>query len=337
MPGRADHTALVMGDGLAGLGAAIVLARAGWRVALGRNATDRRGHRRHAHLAAREVLQGLEKLTGGALDGWQMGAAAAWDAATGQRDDGARAIVAAEALRTALVRRAGGIGVSFLDDTRLAPPLGEQGWAWQAQGDAGTADLLVDASGSGHLLGRLPGIAVAIDELEGLDRCWSWTGTNDGPATPWLLCARTDEDSAVLMRGPDGVIRLTLRGACEAEPAPLAALDALLLGAGAAWAARIGNIALDPKPLRYDSPLARRSTISEAELLPPMVRIGDALIQTAPRLGQGIAQITEQLAALKAGLSSAAPPRRLQDALDALANRRWAGLMMLAGLGRIAA
>lgn len=336
MPGRADHTALVMGDGLAGLGAAIVLARAGWRVALARNAADRRTHRHHAHLAARDVLQGLEKLTGGALDGWQMGVAAAWDA-TGRRDNGPRAIVAAEALRGALMRRSDGLRVSFLDDTRLAPQRDERGWAWQAQGDAGTAALLVDASGSGHLLGRLPGRAVAIDELEGLDRCWSWTGTNDGPATPWLLCARSDADSAVLMRGPDGVIRLTLRGECDASPDPIAALDKLLLGAGAAWAARIGTIALDPRPLRHDCPLARRSTISEVELLPPMVRIGDALIQTAPRLGQGIAQITEQLAALKAGLSSAAPPRRLQDALDVLANRRWAGLMMLAGLGRIAA
>lgn len=328
--------ALVTGDGIAGLGAAIVLVRAGWQVDCARPAAERASHRRHAHLTSSAVMAGLERLTGGRLDGWASGTALVWDDG-GRRDDAARPVLCAEALRMALAVRAAAAGVVWRDDVRLAPPAGRRAWRWRAGGQEHAADLLIDASGSGHLLGRLPGVGVTIDELAGTDRCWSWSGSNDGPDLPWLLASRGVQGSAMLLRAPDGMVRLTLRDGGgqgrRSAPDPSAALDRLVLGAGASWLARLGTIALDACPLRHDSPLARRTVIAGTAALPPLVRIGDALLQTAPRLGQGIAQIAEQLAALAAGLADGTPPGQLHGAIEPLAQRRWAGLAMSAGLG----
>lgn len=333
MPQRA----LIVGDGIAGLGAAIVLARAGWRVEV---ATARAGksasHRQHAHLTSAAVIAQLERVCGGPLGGWTNGAALVWDE-SGRRDDAARPILGAEALRESLGARAAALEVAWHRGLVLDPPASGAAWQWCAGDRTDRADLLVDATGSGHFLGRMAGIAVTLEELAGTDRCWSWTGTNDGPPQPWLIAARGAMQSAVLLRGPDGRLRLTLRQSGNTAPDPRTALDRLLVGAGADWAARIGSVALDPRPLRHDSPLARRTVVQAHAPLPPLVRVGEGLIQTAPRLGQGIAQIAEQLGALADALAAGLPLSAWQGGLDRLADQRWAGLMFGAGLGRIAA
>jgi hypothetical protein len=296
-------------------------------------------HRSHAHLTSAAVLCQLEGALGGALHGgWATGPAVVWDE-SGRCDATDRPIVAAEALRQCLAARAAAAGVGFHTGCTVTPRRDGRSWHWCSSdgAGAGNADLVVDATGSGHWLGRMAGVAVSIDELAGTDRCWSWTGLNDGPARPWLLAARGRTQSALLLRGPDGQIRLTLRQPGVAAPDPLASLDRLLVGAGAEWAARIGTIALDPRLLRHDSPLARRTLVSADTPIPALVRIGDGLIQTAPRLGQGIAQIAEQLDAMAGALAARMPVSQWQTQLDALADRRWAGLMLGAGLGRIAA
>ena len=336
-----EGRALVMGDGIAGLGAAIVLARAGWQVAVARPAARRASHRRHAHMTSTAVIRQLEHLTGGTLGGgWAMGDAAVWDEC-GRRDDAPRPVLCAEALQRALAARAQRLGVVWHDGVQLDPPASSAPapapapahWNWHAGGRSHHADLLVDASGSGHVLGRLPGVDVTIEELAGTDRCWSWVGENALADAPWLLACKGAASAAMLLRAPDGTLRLTVRDTARAVPDPAAALDRLMLGAGAAWLARLGTIALDARPLRHDSPLARRTLIAHPAALPPLVQIGDALLQTAPRLGQGIAQIAEQLAALAAGLGNGTPLSRLHAPAAALADRRWAGLAISASLG----
>jgi hypothetical protein len=152
-----------------------------------------------------------------------------------------------------------------------------------------------------------------------------------------MLCAREKVRSAVLLHGSDGAIRLTVRATDSKAPDAPTVIESLLLGANAPWIARLGRFALEPRPLRHDSPLARRTGILNTDALPPLVRLGDALIQTAPRLGQGIAQITEHLTAIDTALRGGRPMHRLQAGLDVLADRRWNGMAMLAGLGRLAA
>ncbi|MFN4020438.1 MAG: FAD-dependent oxidoreductase [Erythrobacter sp.] len=329
--------ALIVGDGIAGLGAAIVLARAGWQVTLtGPHAGKAALHREHAHLTSAAVMAKLERVAGSPLGGWRVAPAAVWDD-SGWRDEAARPVIAVGAMRHSLAERADALGVALRRGCAIDPLPGDGGWHWRTKNHAGTADLLVDATGSGHFLGRLAGFAVTLEELAGMDRCWSWTGTNDGPLQPWLIAARGAMQSAVLLRGPDGRLRLTLRQSSSAAPDPRTALDRLLVGAGAQWAARIGSVALDPRPLRHDSPLARRTVVKAHAPLPALIRLGDGLIQTAPRLGQGIAQIAEQLGALADALAAGLAPAEWQCGLDRLAQQRWAGLMFHAGLGRIAA
>lgn len=329
--------ALIVGEGIAGLGAAIVLARAGWQVAA---AAPRYGkpasHRQHAHLSSPAVMAQLEASLGTRPGGWAMGRAAVWDAA-GRRDESERPILCAEALRRSLAARAARSGVRWHANLAVTPSTDAAGWHWRAGALSGTADVLVDATGSGHWLGRMAGIAVTIEELAGRDRCWSWSGLNDGPHQPWLIAARGTARSAVLLRAADGTLRLTLRQPGTNTPDPVAALDGLLIGAGACWGGRIGTIALEARALRHDSPLARRTQVSASTPLPPLIRLGDGLIQTAPRLGQGIAQIAEQLDALADALAAGLPPTEWHCRLDRLAQQRWAGLMLGAGLGRIAA
>ncbi|WP_448659516.1 hypothetical protein ACPVPU_03370 [Sphingomonas sp. CJ99] len=336
MPGRSNPSALVMGDGLAGLGAAILLARHGWSVHLACAPRDRTGHRDHAHLVAHPVLEVLERLAGGALGGWTMGEALIWDA-NGQRDEGPRPIVAAERLRSALAARAKSVGIVAVQDVLLVPPNKRPGWQWRAADRAGTADLLIDASGLKQAVARLPGIGAITDELSGLDRCWTWTGTNVRPGQSWLIGEQDERGSVMLLNGPDGVQRLTVRGGANAVPCSRQSLDRLLLTAGAEWADRMGNLSLADRPLRHDSPLARRTEIEAADALPPMVRIGDAVLQTAPSLGQGIAQIVEQLAALDAALAGNTPLDALQRPIERLVERRWTGMTMMVGMGRLAA
>lgn len=333
MASRNAPSALVVGDGIAGQGAALVLARAGWQVCL---ALPRPGkpaaHRRHAHLTSAAVIAQFERAIGTSLSGgWAMGATAVWDE-NGRRDESPRPIIGAEALRLSLAAQAAAAGAQSLRDCTITPLANGAGWRWRARGTSGHADVVVDATGGGHWLSRVVGTAVTIEEIAGTDRAWSWTGINDGPPLPWLLAARGCTQAAVLLREPDGQVRLTLRAAQAAAPDPLAALDRLLIGAGAAWAARIGSLALDPRPLRHEAPLARRTLVGPDPALPALLRLGDGLIQTAPRLGQGIAQIAEQLEALAGALAAALPPGQWQARLDALAERRWAGLMLGTGL-----
>ena len=106
--------ALVIGDGIAGMGAANVLARAGWQVT---GASARPGkpasHRQHAHLTSTAVMAQLERAVDGPLgEGWAMGAAMVWDE-SGRRDAADRPILAAEALRQSLAARAFAAGVCW--------------------------------------------------------------------------------------------------------------------------------------------------------------------------------------------------------------------------------
>lgn len=209
--------ALVMGDGIAGQGAAIVLARAGWQVT---GAAARAGkpatHRCHAHLTSAAVIAELERAVGGPLGGWAMGDAAVWDD-SGRLDTADRPILAAEALRHSLAARAAAAGVRWYAGCTVTPVPAAKVWRWRAEDHGGEADLVVDATGSGHWLGRMEGIAVTIEELAGTDRCWSWTGVNDGPPQPWLIAARAGwpDPPHPAPGGRDGSVRLpSIRARC---------------------------------------------------------------------------------------------------------------------------
>lgn len=325
--------ALVIGDGIAGLGAAIVLARAGWRVDCARLSQRRDFARAQAQFTSPGVIAQLELLTGGSLGGWALGPAAIWDA-SGRREDSARPIVSVDAMRRALRERADSFQVALFEASNLAVRAdGGAAWCWRSGGPVLSCDLVVDARCSAAEPGQLPGLQVQSDELFGAFRCWRWTGVSDGCEGAWMLAASGMPRAEMLIRGPDADLQLMMCDTGDVPPDPVAALDRLLLGAGASWLPRLGRIVLEPDALWHGRPLARRRRVAATGAMPPLVLIGAALIQTAPWLGQGIAQIAEQLAALSAALAAGTPPEGLIGAVQPLADRRWAALELRHALG----
>ena len=325
--------ALVIGGGIAGLGVAIVLARAGWQVDCTRLPQQHDCARMRAQSTDASVIAQLELLTLGSLSGWAIGPTAVWDE-SGRREDSARPILSVDAMHNALGERAESLGVALFNASKLAVRAdGSCGWIWRSGGQDFPCNLVVDTRCSDVGCEPVQGLQIQLEELCGGFRCWRWTGASDGCKGAWLLKARGMPRAEMLIRGPDDDLQLMICDTGHTPPDPAAALDRLLLGAGASWLPRLGRIMLEPARSSFDCPLARRSRVAAIDAMPPLVLIGDALIQTAPWLGHGIAQITEQLAALSAALAAGIPPEGLIGAVQPLADRRWAALELRGGIG----
>ena len=312
---------MVLGDGPAGLLAAIALRRAGWAVdiAPGRRAT--RAHHGHVHQIASATIERVEAIAGQGVAGWS--------AADQLRIDGdARPtmiqapIVDPAALVRALSRRAIGLGAQFVEP-RMELPIERNPYS-----------LLVDASGSGVLASRTVGLDVAIDESDATDMCWTWRGTAGSRDDRWMIAARSVGVAGAanlwLTRTADGRCMMTIRCADHVDHpgSPFRLLDSLMLAAGHDWARRMGKICLHAAPVRHNAPFARRVEVTGPAGGTPLVRIGDGLIQTAPRFGQGFAQIVEQIDLMHPAITGDTSLANAADAIEASADRRWLAAMI---------
>ncbi|MBK9269757.1 MAG: hypothetical protein IPM67_14105 [Sphingomonadales bacterium] len=169
--------ALVIGDGPAGLLAAITLRRAGWSVQIAAGRPGARPHHRHVHQIAPSVLTAIERLAGSKLTGWRVADHLWIDSASPARALSAPMVDPA-ALVAALGWRAANVGVT---ETTPRTNLAAEAWRF---------DLLVDASGSGVLASRTPTLDVAIDESDVIDECWSWRGRAESSGAPWSIAVR---------------------------------------------------------------------------------------------------------------------------------------------------
>ena len=325
---RASSTALIFGDGLSGLGAACVLARAGWRVVMAEGKSVNNARYGHVHLTPESGLRQLQSLTGGTLEGWQSVDALCLSGSTDGRDRLLRPmpLIAPDALRESLLRRAGALGVEWQSIADLHQ-IDTHIWGWQ---DRQRADLLIDASGHGQALAAVSSIDIVQDEMAQRDVCHSWTGNAAGDPDAFLIIARQILGCDVaLARFADGRCVMTTRG-LPSPHAPQMLLDAIMLASDAAWAQRLGTISFAKTPARYSAPLARVTTVTNADALPPVLLIGDALMQTAPRFGQGISQLTQHLTALSDALENGDNLHGLSQTLHRQAEARWAGMALSA-------
>jgi hypothetical protein len=309
--------ALVIGDGPAGLLAAITLRRAGWSVQIAAGRPGARPHHRHVHQIAPSVLTAIERLAGSKLTGWRVADHLWIDSASPARALSAPMVDPA-ALVAALGWRAANVGVT---ETTPRTNLAAEAWRF---------DLLVDASGSGVLASRTPTLDVAIDESDVIDECWSWRGRAESSGAPWSIAVRDEALALLLTRDESGTCILTARAMDAPAPLldPARLLDRMMVAVGHRWALRMGDLHLVPGPLRHRAPFARRIRVTRRADGPPLLRIGDGLIQTAPRFGQGFAQIVEQIDAMAPAIAGTRSLQEGIESVEASADRRWLTTMM---------
>ena len=322
-------SALILGDGIAGLLAASVLRRAGWDARVAGRGKGTLPHHRHAHAVSETIVGTIEALCGDHLPGWEMADAIAITD-SGWRDETRRPLLDPAGFAAALRWQATRLGARFGGEPAIVAD-GDV-WRWDdGAGHGGPADLLIDASGAGAAVGRIAGVDLAMEELDTVDRCWTWHGTSAGPGCAWTIAARAILASdALLVRRNDGGFRMTVRSASAAPPDPRLLLDAILVAVGGAWQSKMGAIRLDPVAIRHQAPFARRTLVGNRESLPPTIRLGDALIQTAPRFGQGIAQIARHAELLASGLSESRGLWEIATAIKEEAAQRWTAMVIAA-------
>ena len=313
------RTALVMGDGPAGLLAAIGLQRAGWMAKIAPGRRGARTHHGHVHQISFATMAKIEAVAGQEVAGWSAADLLHIDGAASPAMMKAP-IVDPAALVDALSRRATELGAKLVGP-RMAIPVEDKSF-----------DLLVDASGSGVLASRTAGLNVAIDQSGAIDECWTWRGRAGSGRDCWTIAARdvADATSLWLTRAVDGRCMMTVRCADydESPVSPFRLLDSVMLAAGHDWGRRMGQIRFDADPVRHRAPFARRVEVTRSAGGPPLLRIGDGLIQTAPRFGQGFAQIAEQIELMRAALASGSSPASAGATLEASADRRWLAAMI---------
>ncbi|PZQ21687.1 MAG: hypothetical protein DI569_11120 [Sphingopyxis macrogoltabida] len=313
------RAALVIGDGPAGLLAAIALRRAGWAVQIAPGRRTARAHHGHVHQIAPATIAGIEAIAGRRVAGWSLADQLRIDGHAPSRVVAAP-LVDPAALVRALSRHAVEAGAGFAEPC-MAIPIGGEAFG-----------LLVDASGSSVLASRTPGLHVAIDESDATDICWTWRGTAGRSDAPWTIAARNvgRADGLWMIRTAEGRCTMTVRSphGGDEDGTPFHLLDSLMLAAGHDWARRMGGVRLDRNPVRHCAPYARRVEVALSPGAIPLVRIGDGLIQTAPRFGQGFAQIVEQIGLLQVVIAARGTPADAIASIETSADRRWLAAMV---------
>ena len=311
-------TALVAGDGPAGLIATLVLVRAGVPVTLLTGASS--PQHKHVHTVTADTLRAIGLLVGTPLTGF--GDQPAWQVAGHQLVRAVDRPVLDATRLTAQLRR-------LLMDSGQAPiavvacdtaeALTDKALGWLDDPARTSADLCVDATGGSRLILKAREPRLDLFETGGHSVCSSWQGTTDVTHPQVTLCESLAGGSTALMVVDGQQITITwqsTRAVTEIE-------RDLWLNAVAALAppglrATVRSARFSDHRLAYRAPVARRAAIElvrhghGAVLLP----IGDALLQTAPQMGKGLAQLVGQCGQLRAHCAAPRPDwARLAQAL----------------------
>ncbi|MDF0602226.1 FAD-dependent monooxygenase [Psychromarinibacter sp. C21-152] len=344
-----DPTALVLGAGPAGLGAAALLARAGARVTCLDPRTgpeQAAAQAEHVHILPPDPGPPLRKaapelaaaLSGAAAPDWHYLRLPEGAARTGP-------FLSRDAAETALHAAATAAGVTFDYGVRPRALAHDTQFEVAFQDGARRADILVDATGAhrwvADALDAL-GAQLWLDEIAAPGRYCTWSGAlpPEAPRRHAMLWQPPDAEASIyLIARADRRLYVTWRGAGAPEastgPELAEALSRHGLGAMAEIAAaagplaRIGYVAPPPRLLGMERP--------GDPLLPAWFTIGDALVQTPPRFGFGMASVFLQLAELASVLDGGPPEPSLlaaavRERLAAMAEGVWlqAGVLSVA-------
>lgn len=205
------------------------------------------------------------------------------------------------------------------------------GWLVTTQSGRNLAtDLLVDATGAARislslLEADLPD--VALDDLGSPQGYVSWRGRAPGAET-WLLAWGSAASLEGLIQSTaSGRIRLTCRHGAGAAAPETPPLGEIMESGGDEMARMLGGVRFESKAVRYWAPAARRIALDEMPVTerPLPVLVGDALVQTPPRFGEGIRQALNHAERLGAMLSGGTAVHGLARELALDARRVWLG------------
>ena len=301
---KLPQTALIAGGGIAGALASAVLRRAGWHVTLVHRPSVASPHLGHVHTVSETTLSQMEQQCGQSLAGWQR-APACLSSGGDCTPLPARPVV--DAMRLCDAVREAAHPYAALNDSDLTS-LSVQCDRWQLNNE--TFDLLVDATGpSPALKARLAALSgVDLEWLESDDTeiCLTYRASACDVAVSTALTVvlpnLAEGKGGLLVLDGKGGGQLTLRGSgisgstlsdCAVGPEQLCQEIA---SAGGATLHRLANsLCFGEKPHKFRAPLARRVNLEDwSDSLPPLLSIGDALLQTAPSLGQGLRLMVQQ-------------------------------------------
>ncbi len=302
-------TALVAGDGPAGLIASLVLARAGVPVTLLTGAASPQHN--HVHTITEDTLRAIGLLVGTPLTG--CGDHPAWQV-TGHQLVRAvdRPVLDAKRLTAQLRRLLSGRGQAPVTVLACgtAKSLTDKALGWLADADRTSADLCIDATGGSRLILKARERRLDLLETGGHSVYSSWQGTAARAHPPITLCETLDSGSTALMAIDGHQVTMTWQSdRLVSEDERAAWLSAMVAIAPAELKTTLLSTAFGSHRLAHRAPMARRAAIEDlrqqtgAVLLP----IGDALLQTAPRMGKGFAQLAGQCGQLRAHCAQPTP------------------------------
>lgn len=318
-------TALVAGDGPAGLIASLVLARGGVPVTLLTGGASPQHN--HVHTITADTLRAIGLLVGTPLAGFAD--QPAWQV-VGRKLVRAvdRPVLDAQRL-TAQLR-------GLLEHTDLTPitvvacgsaeALTGTALDWLADAERTGADVCIDATGGSRLILKAREPRLDLFETGGHSVYSSWRGTAAVAHPQVTLCETLANGRTALMVIDRHQVTMTWqseRPMTEGERDRW--LSTVAAAAPAGLKATVQSATFGSHRLAHRAPVARRAAIEQlsdhtgAVLLP----IGDALLQTAPQMGKGFAQLVGQCAQLRAHCHAPRPD--------------WAGLVQALAEGADAA
>jgi hypothetical protein len=351
LPDLVPKKAFLLGDGITANLMACVLLRHGIAVTLYARPDNAAPSRSvHVHSVAERTLHDFGAFSGRMLRGFEIGAAFSVKSETSVERLAHRPIVDLAFTHEEIAHQADVLGLVRAEVTSVRTDLSVIGPAWSFKSNGqfadATADILVDASGSSRCLcdwlehsGAGP---IFVDE--GGPPSFYQTFVGNGPCDLLPLTivfqapARDGREnmSGLIAFHRNGQTRITLKGnawpkhsiqsviavinAITAEQLPFEAEQRL---ASARWA---------DGSTHYTSFGARRLALEEADLdhLPPCFAIGDALIQTPPSQGQGLAQLAAQLGIIETALAGGKGLSTIKQDLGAAAYAAWLSSIMRA-------
>ncbi|MFC4290995.1 hypothetical protein ACFOWX_01015 [Sphingorhabdus arenilitoris] len=336
----------VIGDGPAGLLAATALSRAGHEVTLFAPPAARTAHHRHVHRIPAATLAAMEAMAGSALDGWEIGPLLF---AMGGRTETLppQPVVDIAKLLASLRVRADAAGVKRYSINGRKAVSAKSG-LWHAGESDGAYTHLIDASGAGRsVAGQIAeahGFAWSVDEIGARDHYRSFSVSTRGLTRPASWAAKAEIagmpcDIYVACDG-EGAAQITLsHSAGFPSPCPLDVMAAFRV-AGGGWADRVfAATGQSERAAAFNACAATLLSLDLRDLaqIPPYLPIGDCLVQTRPRLGQGFTQIAAQVELITSGIAANTEDMAaLQDALFGHAHAAWAAAAMRDTLPRAA-